>query len=460
MPSIFDNGGMIGATLDFGSEERYIVGTTPAPIEFVGSTGTGQTITGSSINLPSGMQEGDFVIVATSSDGSTPATPTGYTLGQSGNTNSVGYMWAYKVMGATPDTTATGLTSNSTTTHAAFVFRNIASVSSFATAATAISGMPNSPSIFVSQNNLVIAIGFLDDDNIAASVTAPSTHALAASSQASSLGASVMASYKIAATTGTEDPAAFGGSGDDSWVATTVQLAKGSNTVPVYGNYKNSGIWSLDAVLEAATIPVTSLSFVTSANANVASITIPATAQAGDLAVLYQTAADSSAVPTDTLPSGFTSLGSVTGDYGSGFSLNSLSYKILTAGEPGTSITGSSGSAGSRKLIAIFRPNVPINTVTTGTASTEFTTGDPATQTILTGGAGVPQLVFAQVYGAAAPTINQSPASAITSMTTSGPTHWAGYRIANITGLAVDVAFDANDTGLSTAVVTNYLVVT
>jgi hypothetical protein len=96
---------------------RPIAGTIPQ-ISYIGQTQSTTT----SITLPTGLQENDLVIIASASDSTTQTLPAGYTPGQSGN-QQVRYRWSYKFMGATPDTTATGLAANSA--HIAFVFRGV-----------------------------------------------------------------------------------------------------------------------------------------------------------------------------------------------------------------------------------------------------------------------------------------------------------------------------------------------
>jgi hypothetical protein len=197
--------------------------TLPPAIIFVNSSQS----TATSITLPSGLQENDIVVICSMSDGTSQNLPSGYTNGQNGTVNSVNYRWSYKRMGATPDSTATGLSSSSI--HIAIVFRNVNTSTildvASPSAATATSGMPNSLSITtVTDGAMVVSIGFLDDDVVASSVTAPSGFTLARAAQygSSGSGGTVMAAYRLKSPAGAEDPGAFGGSGTDSWVASTL----------------------------------------------------------------------------------------------------------------------------------------------------------------------------------------------------------------------------------------------
>jgi hypothetical protein len=194
-------------------------------IKFVG-TPTSTTTT--SITLPSGLQQDDIVFIASMADLTTPALPTGYTNGQTGYTNTVGYRWSYKVMGATPDTSASGLSSSST--HIAFAVRSVDTSVIFdqtaSSPATNTTGMPNPPAITTqSARAKVIAFGFLDDDLVSA-VDPPNDYELIASATygVPGTGGTVMAAHNSLTKPATTNPSSFGGNGTDSWVATTIAL--------------------------------------------------------------------------------------------------------------------------------------------------------------------------------------------------------------------------------------------
>jgi hypothetical protein len=86
------------------------------------------------------------------------------------------------------------------------------------------------------------------------------------------------------------------------------------------------------------------------------SIVIPAAAQAGDIAVLFDRQNTTTAgfvTPTNwtTIATRFVNGNKV-----------SISYKVLTAGDPGLTITGQGPVA--RKIMAVYRPSQPISSVT------------------------------------------------------------------------------------------------
>ena len=116
-------------------------------------------------------------------------------------------------------------------------------------------------------------------------------------------------------------------------------------------------------------------------------ITIPSTASSGDIAILF----DTSTTTTDTIPSGWTSISGVTT---TGIRQN-VSYKILSATDPNTSVTGMAGTT--RKVMVVYRGNTLITNVLPSVIASQATTATPTNQT-LTGEAG-PMIAFA-VYSA------------------------------------------------------------
>jgi hypothetical protein len=195
-----------------------------AGITFIDSA---QSTTGT-LTLPAGLQQNDLVIVASYRDDATAALATGYTNGQTGTSNSVNYRWAYKFMPATPDTTITGLSTTGIIS-IALVFRGVNTTTPLdvaaPTVATNTAGMPDSPSITpVTNNSMIVALGYLDDDIITA--TAPTNYTLGRTANygSANAGGTVMAAYRKLVTAAAENPGVFGGGGDDAWVASTIAL--------------------------------------------------------------------------------------------------------------------------------------------------------------------------------------------------------------------------------------------
>jgi hypothetical protein len=187
------------------------------------------------VTLPGTPATGDIVIYAHSSDQavSPGVQTTGYTdlLTDHAATNP-GHESGYKVMGGTPDTVITFNQANlgEFTTGVLQVWRGVDTgtpIDNTPTTASSGAGMPNPPSYTTITNGaLVVAIGFLDDDNVASSVTAPAGYGdlLAHDNTATGGNATTMMASLEKVTAGAEDPAAFGGSGTDAWRAVTFAL--------------------------------------------------------------------------------------------------------------------------------------------------------------------------------------------------------------------------------------------
>jgi hypothetical protein len=256
------NGSIIGKTMDFGTTDFYI--PPSADITFVGGTGR-QTLSSGTLALPSGLQPGDLVIIATSSDTiSNLGLAQGYTLGGDiFETDTIFGRWCYKFMGSPVDTSASGLTNDSRTTHLAVAFRGVDPNNPLDVPATseAISGqgLPNAPQIVTITNNaMIVALGFHDDDLIANSIQAPTGYTFGAASQSTSIGSTVMAAHKVLATAGAEDPPPFIDTNQNIDTVSAIALALRPAPDPNGGgsnNKKNSGIWDLQAVLEVLSAP-------------------------------------------------------------------------------------------------------------------------------------------------------------------------------------------------------------
>jgi hypothetical protein len=198
-----------------------------------------------------------------------------------------------------------------------------------------------------------------------------------------------------------------------------------------------------------STVPVTSISFVTSAaNDNSVTITIPASAQVGDVAVLFDVAENTtSCIPADVIPTDWT--GIITGSYvntsgGNGVRCR-ISRKILTSGDPGTTITGLNGSLYEDKVMLVFRGNVAVSTVNDIDWALEGTSSNPAAQTVNASTLGTAPLVvlgMAQARDSTAAFSTASPAFDATILNTDSDMR-AGYKIYNSS--PADHTIDMND---------------
>lgn len=195
----------------------------------------------STVVLPGSPIENDVVIVAGASDaivgksGSLSIIVTsGYTiLEEDLAADGPGHVAKFKQLGGTPDDSITFNQALSTEDVACLiqVWRGADSSTPLDAARTVTTGgsvMPDSPSYTTITNiALVFAIGLLDDDNVAGSVTAPAGYSNLLAHDNTGLGsdnATVMIASYEKATAGVEDPAAFGGAGTDAWRAITFAL--------------------------------------------------------------------------------------------------------------------------------------------------------------------------------------------------------------------------------------------
>lgn len=128
--------------------------------------------------------------------------------------------------------------------------------------------------------------------------------------------------------------------------------------------------------------PVTNdfIYYVNSTTATTATLTLP-TFLDGDIAILFQSATNvSTTIPTAVTPTGWTNV--VNSGVSSTTSLRIMThYKIMTAGESGTVLTGMAGTNNVRYMIAIYRPSRTY-TISTSTVSQQATTAAPTNQTL------------------------------------------------------------------------------
>lgn len=187
--------------------------------------------------------------------------------------------------------------------------------------------------------------------------------------------------------------------------------------------------------------------FVASATSSVTGVTIPASAQAGDLCVVVCNArnSDNTDIPTDVTPSGFTNLGGGTGVANSNGFRSNICVRVLTSGDPGSSISTMNDNQ-IRVFALVFRPSVAINTPTiVGSIAYTVTNGDPAAQSVTPSNGDVPYLAFGVCFANNSGTFTTSPAG-YTNVEILANQHVVAYRIVN-SGSASTESCDLNDTG-------------
>jgi hypothetical protein len=132
--------------------------------------------------------------------------------------------------------------------------------------------------------------------------------------------------------------------------------------------------------------------------ATAATIAMPAGLRAGDLALLFDAPAGGNS--PRVIPAGFTSLYAIATTGGWGRHHGVAMRVITSAAEGGTTLTGSAGTVdpgtgivNSRKILLVFRGNVPFKTATYVPGVSGGTNGNPGTIT-LASGVGTPPLIL------------------------------------------------------------------
>lgn len=200
--------------------------------------------------LPGTPATDDIVIIALASDGDLSAdgpSTADYVVIDAPVSAVPGVWFGYKIMGGTPDTQVV-VQQRATNIQAGIlqVWRGVDTttpIDATRTTTAGASGMPNPPSYNpVTNGVLILAVGMLDDDDTAGTVTAPAnyTNLVAADTGQASTAAgatAMIASRELVTVSGAEDPAAFGGSGSDAWTSYTVGLrpAAAAATSLIYG---------------------------------------------------------------------------------------------------------------------------------------------------------------------------------------------------------------------------------
>lgn len=142
---------------------------------------------------------------------------------------------------------------------------------------------------------------------------------------------------------------------------------------------------------------------IANSSGSTSSITIPATAQAGDLCIILNGARQYTSVPTSVTPAGFTVVAEFTREDDNFRVRSILSAKKLAPGDPGSSLTGMDATLSNQFedwIVAVFRPTGSFNSFTANSINGEGTGDDPAPQTITASGAAtLPAFLFGAFYG-------------------------------------------------------------
>jgi hypothetical protein len=273
---------MIGTTLDYGSTERYIIGTAPASLEYVGGVAYGSA--GQTVNMGYGIDfldngvtngiepiGGDLVIacfaINVDDTGQIAYRIANYTQIQNlyvSDTEQVQLQVGYRILPETPSgsdfiVTLTGGTGDvDQAVAAAFhVWRNVDPTNPFDVTATwstsTNTARPNAPSITpITSGAVILVAGGGGHANGVQTFSASELDYFETAGGDDTHDATVgLGSYNW--TSGAFDPTlwSFSGTNSTAYAAAAVTMAlRPIGEVPVYGNLKNSGIWNLPAVFD------------------------------------------------------------------------------------------------------------------------------------------------------------------------------------------------------------------
>lgn len=136
--------------------------------------------------------------------------------------------------------------------------------------------------------------------------------------------------------------------------------------------------------------PVSAMAWQASAGVNNNyQVTVPASAQAGDLAIFCDNINTASSI---TAPTGWSTVS--TASVASNVTVG-LFYKILTSGDLNATISSQDTSTTDHGvMISIFRPTGTLTSATPGSVNQQATTGDPTLQTVSASGQSAPLGVF------------------------------------------------------------------
>lgn len=141
-------------------------------------------------------------------------------------------------------------------------------------------------------------------------------------------------------------------------------------------------------------VEATNITFVDSAVSNAPTITIPGSSQAGDLAVLIDfTINITSSNVTDVVPTGWTGLVTAADNSGSTRNRTRASYKVLVAGDPGSSVTGMNDST-ENKVMLVFRAAASPAVTPAGWVCDNTQGGGTSSQSLLASGGNAPLVVI------------------------------------------------------------------
>ena len=203
------------------------------------------------------------------------------------------------------------------------------------------------------------------------------------------------------------------------------------------------GIWTLKSTTDFPKTNYISVSSVSNSAAN--TIVIPATSQAGDVAVLLDFAVSSTTAAGAVTPSGWTQIRTDLINATTAVRA-SVCYKILVSGDIGASITGMSGGTSTRKMLLILKNNRKVTQVTVGSSNGAASDLDPSAQTIAVAGV-IPSMVLIAHYASSSAVNPRTTSKTMTEVMGSSTNQYCLYSVVNSRSLAQNITVDMVDNG-------------
>lgn len=153
-------------------------------------------------------------------------------------------------------------------------------------------------------------------------------------------------------------------------------------------------------------------------------------------------------VPTNVVPTGFTSIGSYTVSGVTGGRVT-CSYKILAGTESGANLTGINPNTTSDKIVLVFRPNTVVNTVTVNSLNGQATTATPTNQSLNMSGATSSPVIGIATYAANGSVSTRGDSGGAMTEVSASSRAYAKYVIYNSGTTPADSTISMSDGGLN-----------
>lgn len=223
----------------------------------------------------------------------------------------------------------------------------------------------------------------------------------------------------------------------------SVQDIRAPTTILDFDYTTAEGIWTLKSTTDFPKTNFISVSSVT--NSAAGTIVVPATAQAGDVAVLLDFAVSSTTAATAVTPSGWTQIRTDTINASTAVRA-SVSYKILVSGDVNATLTGMTGGTSTRKMLLLIKNSRKITSVTVGSSNGAASDTDPASQTISVSGI-APSLVLIAHYAGSSSVNPRTSSKTMTEVVGSSTNQYCKYSVVNNRSLAENITVDMDDNG-------------